>query len=493
MRILLIDPPFYRFMGFYNRYFPVGLVSIGTVLRDAGHEVFICDADFNERPSLIDYTRLTEHYERYLHDLQQTDHPILTGLRETIRRVDPDVTGISIWTTYAASALRTAEICKDLFPDRPVIMGGPHATAKADEVLRIAPAVDYVIRGEGEWSALALVEQMAGGHVDRASIPGLLCRDGGAIHHTPSGERSRDLDEFPFPDRELLMNHERYTPEDMGLIMTSRGCPYSCSYCATETRRTSYRSTEHILREIRAVKSRYGTIQFSFKDDSFTVNKRRVEELCDRIITERLRIRWECTTRANLVTEDLLRRMKKAGCNGIKIGIESGSERVLGQMNKGLTLGQMREAAEMFRRTGIYWTGFFMMGVPGETVDEIYQTLEFMHELRPDHAHIGTYEPFPGTAMFQEGVQRGLIKTDMTLRDFFATLPNDYYKTDARRQVDTIDGEVFERLEREMKARFHAHNKSVARLLKRAKSRAGLYLAQPALLLADFRQYLSWA
>jgi radical SAM superfamily enzyme YgiQ (UPF0313 family) len=122
-------------------------------------------------------------------------------------------------------------------------MGGPHATAKADEVLRIAPAVDYVIRGEGEWPALALVEQVAGGHLDPASIPGLSYRDGGTIHHTPSGERSRDLDEFPFPDRELLMNHGRYTPEDMGLIMTSRGCPYSCSYCATETRRTSYRST----------------------------------------------------------------------------------------------------------------------------------------------------------------------------------------------------------------------------------------------------------
>jgi radical SAM superfamily enzyme YgiQ (UPF0313 family) len=161
-------------------------------------------------------------------------------------------------------------------------------------------------------------------------------------------------------------------------------------------------------------------------------------------------------------------------------------------MNKGLTLDQMREAAEMFRRTGIYWTGFFMMGVPGETVDEIHQTLELMNELRPDHAHIGTYEPFPGTAMFQEGVQRGLIRTDMTLSDFFTVLPNDYYKTDARRQVDTIDGEVFERLEREMKARFHAHNKSVARLLKRAKSRSGLYWTQPALLLADFRKYLSW-
>jgi anaerobic magnesium-protoporphyrin IX monomethyl ester cyclase len=492
MRILLIDPPFYRFIGFYNRYFPVGLVGLGTVLQQAGHEVTVYDADCNDRPSFIEYTRLPQHFPQYLARLGRPNDPILAEIRETLSRTDPDLIGISIWTAYAASAMRVAQIARELFPDRPIAMGGPHATAKADELLRLAPAVDYVVRGEGERTILELVAQIEAGRGDPASIPGISCRRDGTIHHAPPREKCRNLDEFPFPDRELLLNRDKCTPEDMGLIMTSRGCPYSCTYCATEVGRASYRSVDHILEEIRAVRDIYGTVQFSFKDDSFTVNRNRVEELCDRMIGEAMDIRWECTTRANLVNDRLLQKMKKAGCNSIKIGIESGSERILKEMNKGLTLDQLREAARLFRKAGIYWTGYFMMGVPGETVEEIHQTLSFMYELKPDHASIGSYEPFPGTAMFDQGVRRGLVRAEMTLDDFYTMLPNDYYKADPRRQVDTIEPEDYPRLEAEMKSKFHAYNKSLSRLVKRARSRAGLYVSQPTALAADFRKYLSW-
>jgi radical SAM superfamily enzyme YgiQ (UPF0313 family) len=194
----------------------------------------------------------------------------------------------------------------------------------------------------------------------------------------------------------------------------------------------------------------------------------------------------------DLVTEEMLVQMKQAGCNSIKVGVESGSEAVLGRMNKAITLDQVRQAALWLRRTGIHWTGYFLIGTPGETREDIYRTVDFMYEIRPDFASVGVYEPFPGTAMFEEGIRRGLVKADMTLEDFFATLPNDYYKTKNRRQLDTMDQEAFEVLEAEVKDRFHAYNKQVPRLLKRAKSRAGLYLSQPAVLLADFKKYLSW-
>ncbi len=492
MRILLIDPPFYRFMGFYNRYFPVGLVSIGTVLRNAGHEVFVYDADFNERPSLLDYTRLPEHYGRYLDALRNPDHPILAEVRATIRRIEPELVGISNWTTFAASAFRMAEISKSLLPSCPVVMGGPHATAQSEEILRISPAVDYVVLGEGEQTALELVAALAGGRLDPASIRGLAWRDHGIVRHAPPRERRRDLDEFPFPDRELLMNRARYTPEDMGLIMTSRGCPYACTYCATDVRRTSYRSVGHVLAEIEAVRSRYGTVQFSFKDDSFTVDRARIEELCGRMRAELPPLGWECTTRLNLVTEDLLRKMKQAGCNNIKVGIESGSEEVLRRMNKGITLDQIRQAARLLRKSGIYWTGYFLIGTPGETAQDIYKTRDFLYEVRPDFASIGVYEPFPGTAMFEEGLKRGLVKPDMTGDDFLLTPPNDYYKADAHRQVDTMGQEQFEAMEWELKALFHAYNKSPVRLWKRAKSRARLYITQPAALVTDFRKYRNW-
>src|SRR4030042_3292316 len=140
MRILRIYPPYYRFMGFYNRYFPIGLVNVGTVLKDAGHEVVVYDVDYNDSPSMMDYTRLPEHLGQYLACLRHTDDPILSEVRETLRRIDPELIGISIWTSYAASAFRVAEIARELFPDRPIVMGGPHASAKADEVLRTSPA-----------------------------------------------------------------------------------------------------------------------------------------------------------------------------------------------------------------------------------------------------------------------------------------------------------------------------------------------------------------
>ncbi len=223
MRVLLIDPPFYRFIGFYNRYFPFGLVSIGTVLKNAGHEVVVYDADYNDKPSFIDYTRLTEHYPRYLERLRQPDDAILREMRESLRRIDPEVIGISIWTTYAASAFRVAEIARELFPGRPIVMGGPHASARPDEVLRLSPAVDYVVRGEGEQTMLELVERIQAGQPDAASVPGVSSWEDGKIHHAPPREKWRDLDQCPFPDRGLLMNSGRYTAEDMGLIMTTPG------------------------------------------------------------------------------------------------------------------------------------------------------------------------------------------------------------------------------------------------------------------------------
>jgi anaerobic magnesium-protoporphyrin IX monomethyl ester cyclase len=497
MKVLLIDPPFYRLIGFYNRYFPLGLVSVGTVLRNAGHEVTVYDADTNDRPCAMDYTRLPDHYRRYLASFREPDHPVWQEVRRTIQQFEPDVVGISLWTTYAASAFRVAEISKAVCPICPVVIGGPHATVKADEVLRIASAVDYVVRGEGEDTAQELIGAIADSR--RGMVPsweairGLSFRDGAVVRHNPPRDRIGSLDELPLPDRTLLRNEAAYSSEDMGLIMTSRGCPFSCSFCVTETRQVRYRSIEHVLAEVRHVKTKYGTRQFSFKDDSFTVNKKRVIEFCEALACENLHLGWECNTRVDLVDEEMLVRMKKAGCNSIKVGIEAGSEVQLKRMNKGITLDQARRAAVLFRKARIHWTGYFLIGTPGESVEDIYKTLDFMYELRPDFASLGVYEPFPGTVMFEEGLQRGLVKPDMALKEFFEMLPNDYYKADACRQVDTMAPDVFESQEAEMKRRFHAYNKGFGRLLKRAKSRAGLYCAQPASLWTDLRKYLDWA
>jgi len=492
MKSLLIDPPFYRLIGYYNRYFPIGLATVGTFLKKADWDVVIYDADCNYGPQHMDYSLLPQYYQAYLGSFENSSHPVWKEVKDTIAGVSPGIVGISIWTTYAASAFHVAKLCKEVNPNCVVVLGGPHATVKADEILRISPNVDYVVKGEGEITMLELVKQISLGRNSALSIPGLSFRHEGAIIHNPPRQAAKNLDQFPFPDRSLLMNKDRYTSEDMGLIMTSRGCPYACSYCATHTRRVSYRSINSIIEEIKLVKKEYGTTQFSFKDDSFTVNKKRVEQLCDRLTAERLNINWECNTRVDLVSESLLAKMKKAGCNSIKVGIESGSERILKKMNKGITHDQIRRTVEIFKKVGIHWTGYFMMGVPGETIEEIYQTLDFMYEIQPNFASISVYEPFPETPMFAEGLSRKLVKPEMTLEEFYATSPNHYYKKDARRQVDTIDPQQFCALEREMKSRFHNYNKNFRRILNRVKSRTSTYMKEPCTLLADIKKYVSW-
>ncbi|MBA7679902.1 tRNA-2-methylthio-N(6)-dimethylallyladenosine synthase [subsurface metagenome] len=217
-----------------------------------------------------------------------------------------------------------------------------------------------------------------------------------------------------------------------------------------------------------------------------------MEQLCDKLLADKLNINWECNTRVDLVSESLLAKMKKAGCNSIKVGIESGSERILGKMNKSITHEQVRNAAKIFRKVGIHWTGYFMMGVPGETAEEIYQTLNLMYEIQPDFASISVYEPFPGTPMFDEGLEKKLVTSNMSLEDFYTTLPNHYYKANSRRQVETIGEEEFIALAEEMKRKFHIYNKSFKRLLHRGKSRINLYVSQPMLLCSDLKKYLSW-
>ena len=174
MRILLIDPPFYRLIGFYNRYFPLGLVTVGTVLRDAGHEVVVYDADCNENPHAMDYARLPEHYPDYLACFRDSAHPVWQEVRRMVEEFRPGLIGISVWTAYAASAFHVARICKAVDPACPVVAGGPHATVKAEEVLMVCPAIDYVVRGEGELTMRELAEKDDRRRRGRTGHPGHL-------------------------------------------------------------------------------------------------------------------------------------------------------------------------------------------------------------------------------------------------------------------------------------------------------------------------------
>ncbi len=500
MKVLLIDPPFYRFIDYYNRYFPVGLSYLAAMLQREGHEVLIYDADCNVNPTNMDFSKLEDNYLLYLESLKDNNHPIWQEMREKVHSFSPDIVGVTIWTTFAASAFRIASIIKEINKDMPLVMGGPHVTLKYDEVFKICSDVDILVRGEGEETVPELVRAMKGKvgvKIEAArlkSISGISYRNNGEIVHNPERSFVKDLDSIPFPSRDLLINKAYYTSEDMGLMMTSRGCPFGCTYCATSIwkRNTRYRSVDNVIEEIKFVMNRYGTTQFTFKDDSFTVNRKRVYEFCDRLIDENIRIKWDTNTRVNMVDEDLLIKMKEAGCNSIKVGIESGSERILKLMKKQISLEQSREAARLFRKVGIHWTGYFLMGLPTETKEDAYQTLEFMKELKPDFASFCTYEPFPGTELFEIGLRKGLTKPEQTLEDFYNTLPKYYYVKDIKRRVDTMSSSEFDALDKEMTDAFNRYNRSLIRLLSRLRAKIRVYIKEPGILWNDIKKFRAW-
>lgn len=494
MNILLIDPPFYRFFNYYNRYFPLGLSYLSSTLKKAGHQVTIYDADCNKNSKGMDYTRLPEKYLIYLKELKNPENPIIKEISEAFFKYQPDIVGITVMTPKAASAFTIASLAKKYNKDCSVVFGGPHATLKAEEILKNTRDVDFVVSGEGEVVLLELINalQMKGNNF--STIQGLSYRQGDKTVHNTIRSFIDDLDCLPFPDRETLLGSDTYTSEDMGLLMGSRGCPYSCSYCATQiwTRKVRYRSLTNILEEIKYVHHRYGTRQFTFKDDSFTVNRKRVTEFCNTLIDAGMKVNWDCNTRVDLVDSELLRTMKKAGCNSIKVGIESGSERILKLMDKGITLERVEEAARLFREVGIHWTAYFMMGIPTETKEDVKKTLDLLYKIRPSFASIGVYEPFPGTKLFDVGVEHGLVNKEMVYEDFFARIPSDYYLKDIHHRVDTMNQEDFITMENEVKGAFHNYNKGVMRIFERARSRSNVYLHNPRIFFNDIKKFLGW-
>lgn len=498
MRILLIDPPFYQFIGFYNRYFPLGLAYLAAVLKDRGHEVLIYDSDANINPDKMNFAALEQSYPKYLQAVADEAHPVYEGIRRTLNEFKPELIGISAWTTYAASSIKTAEICKRWNASAPVVMGGPHVSIKGEELLRICGGVDVLVRGEGEetlpeLAALLQTGRFTPGELEK--IKGIAFRTADGIKSTPDRDFAQDLDAIPFPARDLLVHKDTYDSEDMGLLMTARGCPFACTYCATSIwgRKVRNRSIANVIEEVKNVATRYGTKQFAFKDDSFTINRARTLAFCETLIKERLIINWECNARVDSLDPELLAKMRKAGCNSIKVGIETGSERILKLINKNITLEQCRQAAKALKSSGIHWTAYFMIGLPTETKDDMHRTLSFMKELKPDFASLSVYEPFPGTKLYDIGVEKGLVSPDLTRGDYFTISPKYYYVKDAKRRIDTMTDEEFVRLEAEIKKEFHRYNLSFLRLARRALSRSGVYMSRPGILLSDLKKFFSYA
>lgn len=492
MKILLIDPPFRSFAGIFSSYFPLGLTYIAGAAKAAGHDCKILDMDAAEpKDGSINFTKEYDSYSYYVQALNDDTHRTWQLLKKLVKEQAPDIIGISALTNKFGSVIQTAKFCKQVFPHVPIIVGGAHASTMPDLTLEV-PQVDYVLRGESDESFPLLVDAIKNG-TDLAKIDGLSWKNKGTIIHNQDIEFVQNLDSIPIPDRSALLNPEHYSSEDMGLILTSRGCPFRCSYCFHMwEKKVRYRSVDAVIEEILQVHQQFGTTQFSIKDDSFTVKKSHVLALCAAFKELPFKITFNCTTRVDLLDEELVIAMKSAGCAQVSVGIESGSPKILKDTDKDITHEQILKAARLLNKHRLFWSGYFMIGLPNETEQDILMTINFLKKVKPFYAGLGVYSPFPRTKLFDQGVEMGLVNPKPTLEHFLTTNPKDLFFIDPKKRIVNISQQKFEELSEQAQTAFHRHNTRLFNMARRGFARQKAYMYNPSLLFGDLTKALSF-
>jgi anaerobic magnesium-protoporphyrin IX monomethyl ester cyclase len=396
-RVLLVSPPFYRLLGGHNDWPALGLGYLAAVLVQHGLEARVYHTDRLPDREHISLRGIFDGQTQYLRIVHDPSHPLWTEIVDKIVAFRPTLVGLSLVTPTFRGAALIAQAIKERNPSIKIVAGGPHATFMTQAVLD-CPAFDFIVRREGEYALLALAEGQ-----EPATIAGLTYRDErGEVHSNPDREFIADLDRLPFPDPRFDLN-PRLVDQDYEMIITGRGCPYCCVFCASPRlwqRKVRLRSVENVLAELRFKYETYGARRFYFIDDTFNFDQQRTADLCRAIISAGLEIGWMCEARLDHLSRDLLAVMRQAGCKRIKLGVESGSERVLRLMKKGISLPQVRQVVGLVKEAGIDLTLYFLLGFPGETVDEARQTVALARELDPTYCSLGVVAPYCGTELY---------------------------------------------------------------------------------------------
>jgi radical SAM superfamily enzyme YgiQ (UPF0313 family) len=392
-KILLINPP----SEFKTPVLPLGLAYIAAYLLKNDIDISVIDA-WAEK---IDFPKL----------------------KEKILQSKAGIIGIYMVSPRYDEAKKTIEVCREALPDSLIIAGGPHPSAVPIETLKEIPQLDICAIGEGEITMFELVRCFQNNY-NLSAVDGIAFREKntGKIIATKPREFIKNLDILPFPARELFpiekyKTHPPYGRKNPYLSMiTSRGCPYRCAYCSKDVFGQIYHalSPKCVCDEIEELIKKYNAREIHFYDDDFTMDMKRAEEICDEIIRRNIKISWSCTTRVNLVDENLLKKMKTAGCWLIAYGAESGNQKILDTINKGITIKQIETAFELTRKIGISTLAYLMVGLPGETIKTIEESIELAKKIKPNFVSWGILIVYPGSSFFksvQDGTYKGELKT----------------------------------------------------------------------------------
>lgn len=376
---------------------PLGILYIAGVLREKGYEVKVYD------PLPQDNSFLSE-----------------------IIKYKPDLFGISMMTAQYPRAKQIVSSLRKYLPDCKFVAGGIHPTVLPAEVIKDLD-LDFVVMGEGEITTLELCEYIKNKNNNYKSILGIAYKDGEKVVINPPRPPIEDLDTLPLPARDLLDFSYYLSPpgpvrgmyaKRLGSLIASRGCPYKCIFCGSSRMmfgKVRRHSTDRVIEELSYLYERYKIDAFYFLDDTFTLDPEWAVEFCEKLIKMyekyKIRLRWACQARANPpISEELLKYLKKSGCRQIEIGAESGSDKVLRALKKGITVQNLKDTVKRIKKYGIKVLLTFMIGNPEETQEDLMKTLNLAKELNANFTRFFYLTPFPGTELYDLAIRNHWVK-----------------------------------------------------------------------------------
>jgi anaerobic magnesium-protoporphyrin IX monomethyl ester cyclase len=356
-------------------------------------------------------------------------------IRELLRDTRPGFIGISCTTSSFADGVRLIELAKSELPEIKAIMGGAHISALREQILETTPQIDYTVIGEGE-RTVELLMRSGGSNV--GDVPGIVFRDGDDAIFSGHQPTAMELDALPFPAYEKLGGYPQtyklpifnYPTAPNASCISSRGCPYQCSYCDRSVFRQSFRfnSAEYLYEHLRYLKERWGIRHINFYDDQFTFHRRRVKEFCNLMVERPLNMTFNCAVRAEHVDFELLKQMKSAGCWMISLGIETGDPELLARHRQNSDLELLADRIRDIKRAKIRTKGLLMMGLPGETEESIQRSMAYVASLPIDDFNLTKFTPFPGSPVHETIREFGTFNEDPALMDcmHFVFVPNGF-------------------------------------------------------------------
>lgn len=342
---------------------------------------------------------------------------------EKIKNTEFDIIGFQCYTVDFNTVKELSKLVKEVFPDKIQLVGGPQPSLDPVNTIKSISSMDFAFVSEAELSLPLFVKAVINNSLEKekANIPSLVYRENNAFKINPF-KRPENLDDFN-PSWELygledypLAPHGAFCKQSpTAPLIISRGCPFQCTYCGgplISGRQVRYHGVDFVLKTIKLLHNKYGIKELHIEDDNFTLNREFLKEFCTRLIELDLGITWQCPNgmRLDTLDDELIKLMKRSGLYSISLGIESGSDRVLKLMKKSLTTKIVRERMELINRNRLDMIGFFIVGFPGETVEDINKTIKFACELPLKRATFSAFKPFPGTPIYDELVEKGEIE-----------------------------------------------------------------------------------